>query len=226
MAGEMKVSVLLQLLVGVIVGAAVLGARGADDMSDLNFIPELEQRQQFDSDDFLFKFEKTSEKTPFGDLRPMFVDFNAALATLPGDGASQNLVTVGPCAVNQPHNHPRATQISHVTEGELLFGFAEENGGRNFLGGNATKGQTVIIPQGLIHFAQNLGCKEAQFIASFPHRDPGTQTTATAFFNLPISTIRATTGLSDKEIKKILASVTANPNPSLDPVCAQRCGIH
>jgi len=32
--------------------------------------------------------------------------------------------------------------------GDLLFGFAEENGGRHFIGGNVTKGQTVIIPQG------------------------------------------------------------------------------
>lgn len=78
---------------------------------------------------------------------------------------------------------------------------------------------------GLIHFAQNLGCKEAQFIASFPNRDPGTQTTALSFFRLPLVTIRATTGLSDKEIKAIQASVEASKNPSLDKVCAKRCGI-
>lgn len=223
MAAAMRASVLF-LAAAMIVGCSVSGAMAAD-MTDLDFMPELKQRQEFGDDDFVFKFEKTTDKTPFGNLRPMFVDFNPALATLPGDGASQNLVTVGPCAINQPHNHPRATQISHVTEGDLLFGFAEENGGRHFIGGNVTKGQTVIIPQGLIHFAQNLGCKEAQFIASFPHRDPGTQTTAVAFFNLPIVTIRATTGLEDAEIMKILASVTANPNPSLDKVCAKMCGI-
>jgi hypothetical protein len=78
---------------------------------------------------------------------------------------------------------------------------------------------------GLIHFAQNLGCKEAQFIASFPNRDPGTQTTALNFFGLPLETIRGTTGLSDKEIKKIQASVKANKNPSLDSECAKRCGL-
>jgi quercetin dioxygenase-like cupin family protein len=201
------------------------GVVGADDRGDFNFIPELKQREEFGNSDFIFKFEKTADVTPFGNLRPLFVDFNPALATLPGDGAAQNLVTVGPCAINQPHNHPRATQISHVTEGELFFGFAEENGGRNFIGGNATKGQTVIIPQGLIHFAQNLGCKEAQFIASFPHRDPGTQTTASAFFKLPLSAIRATTNLTDDEIKKIMTSVANNPNPSLDVNCAKICGI-
>lgn len=221
MAAAMRTS-LLFLAAAMI---AVSGAMAADPRTDLDFIPELQQRKEFGDDDFVFKFKKTTDDTPFGNLRPMFVDFNPALATLPGDGASQNLVTVGPCAINQPHNHPRGTQISHVTEGELLFGFAEENGGRHFIGGNVTKGQTVIIPQGLIHFAQNLGCKEAQFIASFPHRDPGTQTTAVAFFNLPVGTIRATTGLSDSEIKKILKLVSDNKNPSLDKVCAKKCGI-
>jgi hypothetical protein len=82
-----------------------------------------------------------------------------------------------------------------------------------------------MLVAGLIHFAQNLGCKEAQFIASFPNRDPGTQTTASTFFGLPLATIRATTGLSDKEIRRIRASVNANKNPSLDAECAKRCGI-
>lgn len=212
-------------MVAIMVACGVYGVKGTDDRSDLDFMTELSQRQEFDANDFVFKFKKESDHTKFGNLRPMFVDANPALATLPGDGASQNLVTVGPCAINQPHTHPRGTQISHVTEGELFFGFAEENGGRAFIGGNVTKGQTVIIPQGLMHFAQNLGCKEGQFIASFPHRDPGTQTTASTFFKLPIGAIRATTGLSDSEIKKIMKKVEANKNPSLDEECAKRCGM-
>lgn len=78
---------------------------------------------------------------------------------------------------------------------------------------------------GVIHFAQNLGCKEAKFITTFPHRDPGTQTTASTFFKLPLNVIRATTGLTDQEIKKFQASVAANSNPSVDRVCAKRCGV-
>lgn len=119
MLEAMAAAVALLLFVGVVVSSLCLhGALGTTtNMDDLDFIPELTQRQAFDSDDFIFKFQTTADVTPFGNLRPMFVDFNPALATLPGDGASQNLVTVGPCAINQPHNHPRATQISHLTEG-------------------------------------------------------------------------------------------------------------
>jgi len=214
---RVSIFVVLASIAMVFGGVAATGT-GKLDRGDLDFIPELQERQEFDAKDFVFEFQEVAEETPFGNLRPMFVNFNPALATLPGEGSAQNLVTVGPCAVNQPHNHPRGTELSHITKGTLFFGFAEENGGRSFVGGNATEGQTVIVPQGVIHFAQNLGCKEAQFIATFPNRDPGTQTTASTFFNLPIQTIRATTGLSDEEIRAIQASVQANPNPSLDKV--------
>lgn len=208
-----------------LVSSAAVAVATKPDLSDLDFFPELTIREEFPPSDFIFKFQNVDTQTKFGNLRNLFVNNDPALATLPGEGVGQNLVTVGPCAINQPHSHPRGTEISHVTEGTLLFGFGEENGGRPFVGGNVTKGQTVIIPQGLIHFAQNLGCKEAQFIASFPNRDPGTQTTALAFFSLPLETIRATTGLSDNEIKKIQTSVKAQKNPSLDFECAKRCGI-
>jgi hypothetical protein len=36
----------------------------------------------------------------------------------------------------------------YLHAGTLLFGFAEENGGRSFIGGKVKAGQTVIIPQG------------------------------------------------------------------------------
>ena len=46
-----------------------------------------------------------------------FVNSNQALATLPGAGVGQNLITLAPCAINQPHVHPRGTEISHITKG-------------------------------------------------------------------------------------------------------------
>jgi len=47
-----------------------------------------------------------------------FVNNNQALATLPGDGVGQNLITLAPCAINQPHVHPRGTEIVHITQGK------------------------------------------------------------------------------------------------------------
>ena len=50
-----------------------------------------------------------------------FVNNNQALATLPGDGVGQNLITLAPCAINQPHVHPRGTEISHITTGKACM---------------------------------------------------------------------------------------------------------
>ena len=90
------------------------------DTSDIDFLTELTLREEFPASDFIFKFP-TEQKTAFGNLRNLFVNNDPILATLPNGGVAQNLVTLGPCAVNQPHSHPRGTEISHVTEGMLCL---------------------------------------------------------------------------------------------------------
>ena len=79
-----------------------------------------------------------------------------------------------------------------------------------------------------MHYAQNLQCQPAQFIASFPSSDPGTQTIAASFFSkLPLFTLRATLGLDDTIIQAIVAKVksVSQQNPSMDEQCLNRCGI-
>ena len=49
-----------------------------------------------------------------------FVQNNQVLATLPGDGVGQNLISVEACAINQPHVHPRGTEITHITKGKSI----------------------------------------------------------------------------------------------------------
>lgn len=81
---------------------------------------------------------------------------------------------------------------------------------------------------GLIHFAQNLQCEPAQFIASFPTDDPGTSTISEAFFTkLPMVTLRATLGVSEAVIQAIVAQVASmsQANPSLDLACLANCGM-
>ena len=81
---------------------------------------------------------------------------------------------------------------------------------------------------GLIHFAQNLQCEPAQFIASFPTSDPGTSIVAEAFFTkLPEFTLRGTLGLDDASIQDIVSKVSSmsQANPSLDLQCLTNCGL-
>ncbi|DBA97199.1 TPA: hypothetical protein ACH3X1_014958 [Trebouxia sp. C0004] len=117
--------------------------------------------------------------------------------------------------------------------GELLFGFIEENANRadtaggRFINATVSAGQTFFIPQGLVHFGQNLQCTPAQFIATFPTGDPGTVTISLAFFNLPLSALRATLGLDDTTLQSIVNQVNSvqQVNPSFDTECLARCNI-
>jgi oxalate decarboxylase/phosphoglucose isomerase-like protein (cupin superfamily) len=108
--------------------------------------------------------------------------------------------------------------------GEILVGVVEENGGRE-VSSILKPGQSVNVPMGLMHFLQNLGCDQAQFIAFFSHRDPGSQITMSNFFKLPKSAIRQTLGVDDAAIEQLRKAVEATPNLSIDPECAQRCGM-
>ena len=79
-----------------------------------------------------------------------------------------------------------------------------------------------------MHFAQNRQCVPAQFIASFPSSDPGTQTVASSFFSkLPEFALRATLGLDDDIIQAIVTKVMSitQANPSLDLACLASCNI-
>lgn len=205
--------------------------QGGEGKAELDFATEDVQRSQFKASDFLLDFAKAGASTPFGSVKGENVNTKPALATLPNGGVTQTLVTLEACAINQPHSHPRGTEFSFVTKGELFFGFIEENpsaatnsGGR-FLSANIPTGNTIVIPQGLIHFAINRSCNQSQFIASFPTRDQGTQTTMASLFkdDVPTDVLRATTGLSDYDIATIREKVKANPNPSADPECLKRC---
>ena len=95
---------------------SISGVLGIDVSTELDFQTELQQRQQFGNSSFIFSFNDPAP-TANGDLRTLFVNNDEALATLPNGGVAQNLVTLKACAVNQPHNHPRGTEISHVLKG-------------------------------------------------------------------------------------------------------------
>ena len=106
----------------------------------------------------------------------------------------------------------------------MLIGLVEENGGRAITT-TLTKGEAFTIPQGLMHFQQNLGCEPVQFLGSFPSRDPGTQTLMPSFVMLPDIVIAAMTNLDPDMVTALKERVMSQNNPSIDVACAKRCGI-
>jgi hypothetical protein len=77
-----------------------------------------------------------------------------------------------------------------------------------------------------MHYQINNSCKEtAQFLGSFPSRDPGTQTLMPSFIKLPNSVIMAMTNLGEAAVKELKAAVSSQNNPSIDLACARFCRL-
>ena len=86
---------------------------------------ENERRSEFVTEDYVFDIARALDQSD-----GQSVSFNAGVSpALFGTFISSVLIDFKPCYINLPHTHPRATEISLVLEGELLMGFAEENGG-------------------------------------------------------------------------------------------------
>lgn len=144
-----------------------------------------------------------------------------------GHGISMTIGFIEPCGINNPHTHPRATEMLLMIEGEMRVGFFMENGAR-FIGNTLKLGQATVFPQGSIHFEINTGCTPATFIAAFNHQDPGVQTSATSYFGIPadIAAIGLETPLpvNISFVNNLVSQLSRNPGLGLHE-CYQRCGL-
>ena len=91
-----------------------------DLTKEKDYQTELTQRKQFlDSADFTYSFPLPTDlpENPAGTLIGMTVDQLPLLGVLPARGVAQAVATLEACAVNQPHVHPRGTELVHVLKG-------------------------------------------------------------------------------------------------------------
>jgi len=159
-------------------------------------------RQQFNTQDFVFNLTSSESASSGygGSARVLNVD---NFPVLSGEGLAYTLITMEACGVNLPHVHPRATELAfYISGGVMRFGFTEENGGRAIVN-DIMPGQVVVVPQGLIHYAQNLDCKPAQFISAFNSEDPGVLTVSTRTFALPDEVLTVTFNQSPDEVEAL-----------------------
>ncbi|VDC01156.1 unnamed protein product [Peniophora sp. CBMAI 1063] len=141
-----------------------------------------------------------------------------------GNGVSMTIGYLGPCGMNTPHTHPRATEINFSLNTTLRGGVLIENGAR-FAEIDIRPGTATIFPQGAIHFEMNPSCEEAMFVAGFNGENPGVQQVAQRFFGLPPDIVGAALGgLGVQEVLDLEAFIPDNVVLGVDE-CLQRCGI-
>eukprot|EP00904_Undaria_pinnatifida_P006373 jgi/Undpi1/2866/HiC_scaffold_14.g06243.m1 len=178
----------------------------------------------FNPEDFAFSLGGPEPSNLVDNFQLRSVNLNQ-LPALEGQGLSMVLVNLGPCAMNLPHVHPRATEMLYTIEGnQLRVAFVEENGGEGAVVNDLVAGDVAFFPQGLIHYQQNLSCFPVTYLAALNSEDPGVVTITTRFFELPSEAIQASLNVDDPTLKALLAALPEAPALG-QRGCLQRCGL-
>lgn len=103
-------------------------------------------------------------------------------------------------AINPPHFHPRATEITYVVQGSVYSGFVDSS--NRVFARVLQQGEVMVFPRGLVHFQMNVGDKAATVFGSFNGQNPGSQKIPTAIFGSGIDDklLEKAFGLSPKQI--------------------------
>ena len=176
--------------------------------------------------DFVFDFfnPTTDEITASGPDGRVVTAKRDTFPALVDNGISMAVGYLGPCGLNTPHLHPRATEFNIAINGTVLAGFFTENDSR-FVMNTVQPGQATVFPRGAIHFEQNLGCDPVIFVAAFSDEDPGVSSIAPNFFALPNDIVGATLGgLSTTEVDDLTEAIPKNVAFGRDE-CLARCGL-
>jgi len=176
--------------------------------------------------DFVFDFfnPTTDEVTATGPDGRIVSAKRDTFPALTDNGIAMSVGFLGPCGLNTPHMHPRATEFNIAINGTVLAGFLAENDAR-FVMNTVNPGQATLFPRGAIHFEQNLGCDPVIFVAAFSDEDPGTSSLAPNFFTLPADIVGATLGgLGTTEVEGLEAAIPKNVAFGRDE-CLTRCGL-
>jgi len=183
----------------------------------------LSDRQSFGPSAFKFDMlgAPASQSSAGGTIRRALI---SEMPVLAGEGLGFTLFTIKPCGINEPHVHPRASEILYVIQGRSLrVGFVEENTGRTIIN-DLQAGQVTVFPQGLLHYQQNLGCEEAQYISAFNSEDPGVQGVSRALFGLPLEGVASALNMDEADVLTTKSNIPANPAKGRIE-CLKRCGI-
>ncbi|KAG9190175.1 hypothetical protein G6011_08263 [Alternaria panax] len=181
----------------------------------------------------VFTFDRNSTP-PAGSLGGVAVAANVGnFPILTNLGISTTVGFLGPCGINSPHVHPRATEFLTLVEGERLeFGYVLENAlvgpmKNPEIAGFLNKFDGTVFPQGSIHYQFNNNCQPATFVATLNSEDPGTSQIAQNFFALNPQVVDATlnaTQINGLDIDKFAKTLPANLVQDVK-VCLATCDL-
>ncbi|KAI0806035.1 RmlC-like cupin domain-containing protein [Irpex lacteus] len=185
---------------------------------------QVDRIKQLGDDTFVFDFLHSASGISTGAGGHTVAASSENMPALVGNGMAMTIGFLGPCGMNTPHTHPRATEFNFAVNGSLKGGFLAENGAR-FVMHDIPPGSAAVFPQGAIHFEYNDGCEDMLFVAAFNHEDPGVLQVAQRFYGLPPNIVAAALGGIGVEEVAGLESKIPNNVALGTAECLQRCGI-
>ncbi|XP_058191764.1 germin-like protein 5-1 isoform X12 [Rhododendron vialii] len=209
-AGKLSVVVVMVLVIATISNSVSADPDMLQDVcvADLNNAVKMNGfacKANFSASDFFFAglaMPKLANNTLGAIVTQANVTQIPGLNTL---GISMARIDFAPGGLNQPHEHPRASEMLFVLYGELDAGFITTT---NVLVSKTIKqGEIFTFPRGLVHFQINNGKGPAAAIAAFSSQYPGRQDTAIALFastpRVPNSVLSKAFQISYQEVDAI-----------------------
>jgi len=105
-----------------------------------------------------------------------------------------------------PHTHTRASEIVYIVEGTVSFGFVDTSTKRLFAQ-TLEAGDVFVVPKGTLHYAQNVGRKNAFILVAFNSQNPGVLNVPSASFGsspgIPQEVLAKSFSISLQEVEHI-----------------------
>lgn len=131
----------------------------------------------------MFNFKDQAYRTfPMGDF------FRANAKNFPAlKGLAVQGLDLAPGAVREPHCHPNANQLDYCISGKGRVGIVGPEGERHYL--DLLPGDISFVPQGYLHWIENIGDEPLSFLVVLSHEAPLTIELSEMLSGVPNTTL-------------------------------------
>jgi oxalate decarboxylase/phosphoglucose isomerase-like protein (cupin superfamily) len=117
-------------------------------------------------------------------------------------------------AIREPHLHPNAEQLDYCISGRARVGIVGPEAERQLL--ELEAGDISFVPQGYIHWIENIGDAPLHFLVVLSHEEPQTIELSEVLVGIPKETLSRALGLPEDIVKGIpRETVTIGGGPVL-----------
>ncbi|WP_299864326.1 cupin domain-containing protein [uncultured Hoeflea sp.] len=100
-----------------------------------------------------------------------------------------------PGGIREPHTHPNANQLDYCVSGKGLVGIVGPEGETHYL--ELNPGDISFVPQGHLHWIENLGDEQLKFLVVLSHETPETIEFSEMYSGVPNETLAKMYGLPE-----------------------------